>query len=82
MYYLSVKHTGNPELHQYVLYDSLNEGVGEQLGPQIINLDEDAGKGNKEYTTPKSLMVYLSKIDMLELRPRGAPSDSGTVGRV
>lgn len=70
-----VSDTGDPDLHQYVLYDA-KEGVTPQKGPRIINLDDNDGKGkNKEYTPPKSLTVHLSKIDMPELRPRGTPLD-------
>ncbi|KAG6329856.1 hypothetical protein ID866_9233 [Astraeus odoratus] len=63
---------GDPELHQYVLYDTDKPG---QKGPKIINLDDAVPNGKskaKEYTPPRSLIVHLSKIDMPELRPRGA----------
>ncbi|KAN0088866.1 hypothetical protein V8E55_005923 [Tylopilus felleus] len=69
--------TGDPDLHQYVLYDS-QEGLVPQKGPRIINLDDDNRKGkNKEYSPPKSLTVHLSKIDMPELRPRGVGTALG-----
>ncbi|KAG6374661.1 hypothetical protein JVT61DRAFT_4026 [Boletus reticuloceps] len=66
---------GDPDLHQYVLYDT-NEGVVPHKGPRIINLDDKDGKNkNKDYSPPQSLTVHLSKIDMPELRPRGTPHD-------
>ncbi|KAH7885823.1 hypothetical protein F5I97DRAFT_1158855 [Phlebopus sp. FC_14] len=70
---------GEPDLHQYVLYDTEKpkpKPAG-QKGPRIINLDDEGAgaksKGNgKGYSPPSSLVVHLSKIDMPELRPRGA----------
>lgn len=74
--YLAYRTQGDPDLHQYVLYDT-KTGVTPQKGPRIINLDDNDGKGKKkEYTPPKSLTVHLSKIDMPELRPRGTPLDT------
>ncbi|KAL4066053.1 hypothetical protein J3A83DRAFT_4048186, partial [Scleroderma citrinum] len=64
----------DPELHQYVLYDTEKESA--RKGPRIIKLDDEPTNGKskgKEYTPPRSLVVHLSKIDMPELRPRGAP---------
>lgn len=66
---------GDPELHQYVLYDT-----EKQKGPRIIKLDDGPASGKmkgKEYTPPRSLVVHLSKIDMPELRPRGTPLPPG-----
>ncbi|KAF8433212.1 hypothetical protein L210DRAFT_3364930, partial [Boletus edulis BED1] len=69
----SSKSARDPDLHQYVLYDT-NEGVVPHKGPRIINLDDKDGKNkNKDYSPPQSLTVHLSKIDMPELRPRGTP---------
>ncbi|KAF8817519.1 hypothetical protein BYT27DRAFT_7247391 [Phlegmacium glaucopus] len=51
------------ELHQYVLYDTL-EG---RKGPRRINLDDDM---KNKYAPPKNLTVHLSKISMPELQPK------------
>jgi len=67
--------TGDTDLHQYVLYDTM-EGVASQKGSRIINLNSKERGKNKEYAPPKSLTVHLSKIDMPELRPRGTPPDN------
>ena len=72
---LRTGHTGDPDIHQYVEYDT-NEGVASRKGPRIINLDDKERGKNKEYAPPKSLTIHLSKIDMPELQPRGTPLDN------
>ncbi|KAL0955120.1 hypothetical protein HGRIS_004035 [Hohenbuehelia grisea] len=55
------------ELHQYVLYDTVQTP---QKGPRRIKLDDDASKGKNKYTPPNSLAVHISKIPMPELQPK------------
>ncbi|KAF9219789.1 hypothetical protein BS17DRAFT_740317 [Gyrodon lividus] len=69
---------GDPDLHQYVLYDTEKSA---QKGPRMINLDGDGKGKNKEYTPPTRLVVHVSKIDMPELRPRGASTSRDQTSR-
>lgn len=56
------------ELHQYVLYDTI-----QKKGPKRINLDDD--KNKNKYTPPNSLTIHLSKISMPELQPKASVYD-------
>ncbi|KAI9573767.1 hypothetical protein HD554DRAFT_2166541 [Boletus coccyginus] len=66
---------GDPDLHQYVEYDT-KEGAASRKGPRIINLDDKERGKNRGYAPPESLTVHLSKIGMPELQPRGTPLDN------
>ncbi|KAG0705609.1 hypothetical protein DFH29DRAFT_872952 [Suillus ampliporus] len=60
--------TGDKDLFQYVLYDTVQTS---HKGPKTINLDDNKHKAKgKDYTPPSNIVVHLSKIDMPELRPR------------
>ncbi|TFK39976.1 hypothetical protein BDQ12DRAFT_681557 [Crucibulum laeve] len=62
------------ELHQYVLYDT----VETKKGPKRIVLDDTADKAKNKYKPPESLAVHLSKISMPELQPKATINDKSS----
>lgn len=56
------------ELHQYVLYDTVDST--QTKGPKRINLNDSEDKAKNKYRPPENLIVHLSKISMPELQPK------------
>ncbi|CCL98557.1 uncharacterized protein FIBRA_00557 [Fibroporia radiculosa] len=59
--------SGEDELHQYVMYDTMA-----RKGPRRIKLDDPRPQA---YAPPQSLVIHLSKIDIPELKPRAEVKD-------
>lgn len=58
---------GKPDLHQYVL----EEEAPETKGPRVIKLDDTPADG-PAWKPPPNLAIYLSTIELPDLKPGGA----------